>query len=538
MDTKNSENFNDRLNQWIANQGFWFQLRHSLVAQGQASVFTAHMLKLLIRAGLFVTVVALGFGFYLWKRVDSPKFQNEMLESMRSAFAAEQVEIKSFRRLQGKAMIRRIGIMGGEKSFFDSLEASNLRLNMGLMDGTITDWQAGTIEVDECHLELRPGMDSEAAVEVAVETLFGTQPGFEMQGIDVESMHMSWGYFERAFGRISGSHARISRIENGWRMRFEGGTFTQNWLRNLELKEMLVLLKRDGLVIERAVMGSGDGSVVFRDVRVTGGMRPELSGELIFDQMPLKSLIPENAQQVVSGTISGDFRLGGSINSVDGVKIEGDAYFDGVNQIVLRDRLRLLNALDVVDPFRSYRKVVFNQGAIHLKTSAGRLVLSEIDLEADNLMAMTGEITIQRPKMGADAMMAGALNDSENQARDRDEDLRIGLRQAAELSSNNQQEGLQSEVDDAAAGQFFESLAQDREMRRLIMERELASYRFGGEVVLSLPKDAFDRSSRLMERYQPDKEAERIQIAVPLSGNIDEVTLDQAEEILNLGARG
>jgi hypothetical protein len=30
MESEQSQNFNERLSQWVANQGFWFQIRYSM----------------------------------------------------------------------------------------------------------------------------------------------------------------------------------------------------------------------------------------------------------------------------------------------------------------------------------------------------------------------------------------------------------------------------------------------------------------------------------------------------------------------------
>lgn len=536
MDTENTQDFNERLNQWAASQGFWFQLRYTVVGQGQSSVLVVHFLKLLMRVGLFALVVALGFGFYLWKRIDSPDFREGLVDSMRTTFAAKEVEIQGFDRDQGQAVIRRVGMTGGEESFFDTMVLTNARLNMGLTDGFMTDWRAGTIQIDECQLELRPGLNSEGAVAASLQTIFEGREGFDVQGFEVRSMNLSWGYFERAFGRISGSEVWIGRTADGWRMRFEGGRFSQNWLRDFEIQEMVVVLNRDGLVFDRAVLKAGDGTVNFREVKVSGGLRPELSGMLDLNRVPLKQLIPQNAQEMVSGTITGQFRLGGSINSVGGVEIEGDVFFDGIDHITLRNRLRLLDALDVIDPFRSYRKVVFNEGSFHLKTGGGRMEVSEIGLEADELMAMKGAFTIQRPKQGADALLEGASDGSGSQVGSGGDSMKIDLSEAAKAAAENREKGLDSEVDDNTE-KFFEALEQDREMRRMMIARPLEAYQFQGEVVLTLPSDVFDRSSQLLQRYPPDAASGEIEVRVPLAGKIDEITVDFSDQLLDLGVR-
>lgn len=543
MDTQDTQDFNQRLSQWVASQGFWFQLRHSMSGGGSGSVLMFHLLRLAATVGVFLLVVAGGFAIYLVQRVESREFRDQVETGIGSALSADEVVVRRFGRSRGQAQVGRIGMTGSDSSFFDSLEASNLRFEMGLTDGLIGDWDAGTVEASWLDAELKAGANSpEDAAENAGFLLEG-HPGFRIQGLTVNTVNLSWGYFDRAYGAITGSEMRMGKTGDGWRMRFEGGTFSQNWLRGFEIEELIVVFNRDGVAFEKGILRAGKGSLTFRDVRLAGGVKPQLSGSLLFKRVPLERLLPDDAEEMISGTISGEVALGGSTNSREGVTMAGQMVLDGVDQITLRSSLPLLDALDVVDAFHSYRRIDFDQGGFTLETGGGKMKLSDISLTADELMKLNGTIVARTPEESeiesllgqSDASLGAAIRESQQ------EELQISLRQAARLNDDGEEDdageqGLGGEVEDGGE-EFFKDIGGSRDLRRDFMERARSVYEFSGELVLSLPPGAFDRSSRLSERFPVDPQSGRTEVEVPLSGTWEELTSDFAEELLRIGVR-
>src|SRR5690606_38944587 len=106
---------------------------------------------------------------------------------------------------------------------------------------------------------------------------------------------------------------------------------------------------------------------------------------------------PENASEIISGTISGRFEWGGSTDSAGGVTFTGRVTLGGADMISIRSGLHLFEALDVVDVFNSYKRVDFDKGDFELETKSGELIISQLNLEARDLMTLQGRITIRRP---------------------------------------------------------------------------------------------------------------------------------------------
>lgn len=537
MEAQETQDFNQRLSQWIASQGFWFQLRHSLSSGGGWSVAIFHLLRMGFRVLLLLIVIGLGFGYFLVKRVESKSFLEGLEEGLSATIGAEQTEISGFKRIQGQAMVRRIGAKGGTDGFFESLEASHLTFNMGMLDGVTQTWDAGVVECNRLDVDLKAGASSADAADAAASKFFGRDPDFLLRGIEATTARISWGYFERAYGGIEGSQMVANRVGDGWRFAFKGGTFSQNWIRSFKIEELVVLCNPEsGLLVEKGELSSGEGRIKMRNVRATGGERPELSGTLVFTRVPLSSIIPAHVVTMVSGSVSGEFELGGSTNSAEGVTLDGRVQLDGRDVISIRSGFHLFEALDVVDVFNTYRRVDFDEGGFDLKTGTGVLEISGLDLAATGLMSIQGRVTIRRPEgdeiermvgsgQGNPGMLSGLGAEKENE-------LTMTLRKAAEAEKK---EGEEDTVNDENE-EFFTEMEVSRRLRREQMERARRAFLFDGGVRMMIPGDAFERSRVLRERFPVDQATGRIGIDVPLEGTLNQLTTTLAEEILRLGA--
>lgn len=538
MEADNPQDFNQRLNQWIASQGFWFQLRHSMSSGGGWSTTLFHLLRMLFRVAVLLLIVSIGVGYYLVKRIDSGSFRNQIRSGFESALNATDAKISGFRRIQGEAMIRRVGATGSEDAFFQSLEAGNLQFDMGFLDGVTRNWDAGVIRMNWLDAELRAGANSADAAKAAAESLLSRRAGFTVQGIEVNETRLTWGYFERAYGGITDSELTATRVGEGWRFRFRGGYFTQNWIRRFEIDQLVIFCGPEGLVVEEGLLKSGDGTVRFENVKVGGsGELPEISGTLVFERIPLASVLPPNVEQMVEGSFSGELELGGSTNSAEGVTFTGSGNLDGPEMVSVRSELKLFEALDVVDVFNSYKRVDFDQGSFQLSTRSGELVISQLNLVARDLMEVQGRVTVRRPEteelerlFGADATGAQTLGGGLGAGQE--QELRMSLKQAGEAMKSEESDEEVNPED----SRFFSDIADERRLRRDAMDRARNLFVFDGGVRIMIPGDAFERSRELRERFPVDQASGRVGIDVPLQGTLGNLTLDLAEEILSRGA--
>jgi hypothetical protein len=536
--------FEDRLGHWIAAQGFWFQLRHSTGKSGAAKLGN-RLLHLGIRLLVILLLVAAGIGVYLVKRVDSREFKEGLHDSAAAALGAESAEVTGFERERGKVYVHRLTAEGSTESFFTKIEARGVRYKMGLFDGLLGEWDAGPVTVAAARIEAKAGASDEEELAAISENLFGQHDWFKFPMVEVLDATVLWGYSARTRGMVQGSHLIVQRLSDGWRLEFRGGRFSQNWLSRLEIDELVVKVVPGELIIESARFRRDGGSMILTG-RALSGLRPSVEAKAQFDSLPVRPLLPPEARPFIEGTISGEATLAGSTNSQEGVSFDGRIVLGSTDQVVLRDRLPLLQALTVVDIYNSYRKVPFTIGSFRLKTGAGKMSVSELELEASDLAMLSGEMTVRQPTdeevarsltdgpQGGDSSVLQSIFDDMDDASSEgdDEEETFTLRRAAEAANREEKE---------SASETMPGFGRLSLMPMSIQEQARNRYarmmRFEGGFMLEIAGDAFERAQALREIHTKDPVTNRIPLEVPLSGTLFELTLDQAENLYLKGKR-
>lgn len=536
--------FEDRLGHWIAAQGFWFQLRHS-TGKSVVAKMGNRLLHLGIRLLVIVLLVVAGIGIYLVKRVDSRDFREGLHDAAAAALGAESAEVTGFQRERGKAYVHRLTAEGGTNSFFTKIEARGVRYEMGLLDGLMGEWEAGPVTITAARIEAKAGAADEEELAAVSESLFGEHDWFDFPMLEVLDATVLWGYSERTRGMIQGSHLIVQRLADGWRLQFRNGHFTQNWLRRLEIEEMVVNVVPGELIIESARFRREGGNLTLAG-RVVSGLRPTLEVKAQFEGMPLRALVPREARAFVEGTISGEAMLTGSTNSQDGVAFDGEIVLGSTDEVVLRDRLPLLQALTVVDIYNSYRKVQLAVGSFRLKTGAGMMSVTDVQLEAPDFLMLNGNLKVRPPTdeevaraltedpSGRDSTFLPTMSDDMDEATVGfdDEEETLTLRRAAEASKDDEP-GSSSEIKPGFGGLSLMPMSLQEQARH----RHARMMRFEGGFLLEIPGDAFERAQALREIHAADSGTGRIPLEVPLAGTLFELTLDQAEDLYVKGKR-
>lgn len=542
MDPSNLQAFNERLNQWIAQQGFWFQLRYSMSAGGGFSTLVYHAMRIVFRLFLVTCVIAAGFGYFLIRRVQQPAFKTWMTTALAEQVGASGARIDGFSRTQGQLDIRRLACIGGPDAFFTKLDAYNVRCRMGLLDSFTGVWNAGPLAAQQLVIEVKAGADDPDLAVRAGKALFREYPTFDFPSVESVDATIRWGYSPRTFGSIEHSHFNAQRMDGAWHFQFRGGTFNQNWLQGLEIEELKAVCDASGLRIEKGVLRSGEGTVILEGVSVTGGEQPIVKGVLQMDRVPLELLLPKRLHGLMEGTISGRLKVGGSTNSNEGMTFAGDVALGAEDSITLRDRLYLLRALQVVDGgVNGFRKVQFREGSFSLRSGADKLEVEHVKLKAGDVMTLEGALRV-RPPTQAEVNAAVNLRNEEDLAPlfskegvagevGQDE---ITFQKAAEVSGKNTKAPAVGENEFFESFEFFD---RERELQRRIAEMQMKSLRYEGGFRITLPSSAFVRAPELRAAYPPDASTDRISLDVPIKGNIDEITLQQSQELYEKGRR-
>ncbi len=541
MEVEQTQSFNQKLSQWIASQGFWFQLRHSISGGGGWAMTLSHLMRLGLKV-LIVLVVAAGiFGIYLVRRVGSKDFVDALDGGVKAALGAEQTKIVEFSRMQGDAQIRRIGSVGGKGSFYHRLDAGNVRFKMPLLAGMTGPWEAGSLAAKMLEVQVKAGADTPAEAQDSVASLFKRWENFRFSSVDVDEATIRWGYSQRTWGKIEKSRLKAARSGDTWHLEFSGGTFSQNWLKGLEIQSLVMDCTPTGLKISKGEFKAGSGTVKFNEVQVAGGTKPALSGKVELNKIELANILPDAALPFVEGTMSGEFRLSGSTNSSEGVQFEGDVTLGNGNVISLRDRFHLVKKIAQNDRYHSYKKLDFARGTFHLKTSAGTMELSRVDIRADDmhsdgtrgdeLVTLQGRLKAVIPDEVAEATPANASEvfapapktPQDNGKGNPKNDLTLEKAGAAAKNTQN-------DSDMAIFAQFNNERSQ-RESDEQKLKDFSKTVKYDGGFRISIPGDAFDSSKSLRQAFPVDPGNGRIAFDVPLQGTIYELTQRQSDEM-------
>lgn len=516
---------------------------------GTRGSITYHMLRLAFRVIIFMAIVSLGGLYYLFKRTDQNAFRTNLREAISESIGASELAMRGAKRSQWNLEISRLASEGGPDTFFEFIEIRNFRCRMGLIDGLVGIWNLGPVGIHRLDIQLRAGTDSPEDSANIGKIIFREFERVKLEDIAVANANISWGYSERTRGRVDNTSAKIQRDDKGWRITLRGGQFHQNWLRDLEVVEIIALCSPEGILFEKAELRQGQGSVDFSGLRVSAGDRPRLRGTAKVQGLELEYMLPAAANNFVEGRISSDFAVSGSTNSADGIAFDGTIVMDGANMVTLRDQVHLLRALSVVDFHNNYRRLDFNEGSFRLTTNAGQMLVRDINLVAEDLATLSGafkarpptseelDVMLAREGVSRGIGSARAIEDSDEKFLLNVEELerQFTLRQAANAARRAQEgEG----ADDS--GQIFDRIGMNYEARMLAEQQAVRLSRmlvYEGGVGITLRPNAFDRTETLMSRFPPNPETGRIHFNVPLSGPLHELTLPEAETIYELGRR-
>lgn len=537
MEVDQTQQFNQKLSQWIAGQGFWFQLRHSMSGGGDWSMTLNHLFRLGFKLAIALLVAAAGFGIYLVNRVNSPEFAESMSADLAVALRASEAQINDFNRDGEGAMLRRVGAEGSEGAFFKTLDAGSVRFNMKIHDGLTGVWDAGALRAKWLDLRVKGGADSPEEAALMGDAFFREWKGFRFSSVEVDLATIHWGSSFRTAGQIEKSHLKATRSAGGWRLVFTGGLFSQNWLKDLTINELVVECDASGMVVTKAEFRKGAGEVTFTDLKISGGDQPEVSGRVAVSKVKLSDILPATLHPFVDGVVSSDLKISGSTNTHSGISFEGDIVLGGVNYISLRDQIPLLKTLTVVDLYNNYRRIDIDRGSFHMKTGGGMMTLSKMNIRSEELMTLSGQFEVSYPK---DEDLIDAMRSGSSGRFTPVFDPSMVARTSSDVADGELSlDALKTRGDEGPKDQaMFNRRSQekiDEILAREFMLRRAQELECNGLVKITIPGQAFDRSDDLREAYPLNVETGRTEVEVPLKGPLFEVTRKQAEEILGLG---
>jgi len=547
MESEQLTNFNDRLNQWISSQGFWFQLRYSITSGGSRGALMFQLFNAGLRVLIFLAIVGIALAAYLVKRPNTNRFKAELKESIKAGLSGTEVEIRGASRVQGQLGIARISCQGGDGSFFSSLEAKNIQSKMGLLDGVLGQWDMGAVGISILNLELKAGADDGDSAKKLADAFFRKWDSVSIQSLDIGDASLQWGYSEPTRGGIEHCSIKIQRGDQFMKIVVKGGRFHQNWLQGLEIVNLTIACDPNGMTFEKAELRAGEGTVDFSGLKVIGGERPMLDGVVKIRKLAMEHTLPDVLDGFVEGSISGDFTVSGSTNTAEGVSFAGKVTLDGDDTISLREKFHVLRALSVVDYVRNYHRLDFRKGSFQLKTKGGGLVIEDLSIQTDDHFSLEGNVAVRLPTLeeaqaavakntiaGGTPLFANETSGMEKAGKADGGDFSLRRAAMEEKKVKQEQDALGGNVSllDRMSLAF-----EARDIEKEEVKRISGSLRYSGTLKVTLPPDAFERAPKLATQLPVDADLGRIPLMIPIEGTLYELTLKQAEEIYQLGIR-
>ena len=397
------DEFQARMSHWVTSQGLVFQLLHGRAMQGASSTIFGWMARMGLRIMILFLVACLIFLFYLISRPSSDRFNARVEEALEDAMGGVMtVPLGPTTRKDGYLELSSLDMEGGEDSFFDQardgkpgLRLRNAKTRMGLLAGIGADWDGEEVVIESLDLSVKSGSEDADGARI-YQAIFNKGEKFSFDRVEVLNASLSWGYSELTAGKIENSRLSAQRKGEGWSVIFEGGTFSQNWLKDLEIEKLECELTREGFEITDGRLRGREGvGVLTLNAKVTGPVTgPQVSGSGTMQGIPFDSYLDDEVRSFVGGRLSGNFNLGGS--PYKAVTMAAQIVLGADDEIVIRDKIKLLDAISLVDRYRSYKKVRFRAGRFNFETGKKVAAFTEINLEAADHMKLEGEF-ISRP---------------------------------------------------------------------------------------------------------------------------------------------
>jgi len=537
------DEFQARLSHWVASQGLVSQLMHGGSVQGAHSTIFGWVAKMCLRLMVLLLVGGLIFLGYLIARPSSELFNSQVSQALQDAMGGEMtVPLGPTTRKAGYLELSSLDMKGGEDSFFDQVRLRNAKTRMGLLAGMVAGWNGEEVVIERLNLSVKSG--SEDADGAAIyQTIFNKGEKFSFDRMEVLNASLSWGYSEVTAGKIENSRLSAQRNGEGWSVIFNGGTFSQNWWKDLKIEKLECELTREGFEITEGRLGGREGvGVLTLKAKVTGPVTgPQLSGSGTMEGLPFDSYLDDEVQPFVGGRLSGNFDLGGSPYISSGVSVAAQIILGVDDEIVIRDKLKLLDAISLVDRYRSYKKVRFRSGSFNFETGKKVAAFTDISLEATDHMRLEGEF-ISRPPAPQEVTDAIYFDEHGTARPPSTDDEEPGeLSDEVEGVDFNLADAAKAAREESDSDQKIKTIFQSEVFGLEVMRREeeaRARYRripfVQGLLRMGLHPRAFEpsRSKELAQMYPIDDKSGFRWLEIDLDQGLPSVGIEAAEKIL------
>lgn len=546
VDQQRLDEYQRRVAGWISKQGIFFQLRYAGTMGGTSVVKQLGVLFLRV---LMVLLLSLGVAFFgLNYYFGGDDYRGEVTAALGEVLGARSIEAKKFERARGVSTFQDLVIEGGEESFFYQAEINRLAAASSFLTGITSKWTPEQVRLKSAYFELKAGGDQEE-MESSFASIIASMSEGNLESIEIDELSCDWGYSKVTHGRLEKTNFRASRDQGVWKISLEGGRFSQNWLKNFDIKEAKLVCDSDGIRVEKLLLSKNGGEMELAG-SITGPVaRPKFDLKGSFESLPILSLVRLpgiDVREFMSGSISGDLKISGSTDYR--IVMEADVELRGNDVVTFREKWDLLRAISVLDVDRTYRRVDFEEGKFSFKTGGGEMEVNGIDLKSGSLAALKGEFKTHLPsqKEAAEALEivltegigSGSFkSDSTDTSAAKDlEDERMSLKTAAGLLQEEENyldldnSGMAG-LSEAQSGVMTPQQIDDRRMRI-----EMNVYRVRGDLSLGVAAIAFAKYDNLIKMFPADAQGWRW-VPFKIKSTFSRVSENAAKEVLEEARR-
>jgi hypothetical protein len=546
IDQQRLDEYQKRVADWIAKQGIFFQLRYAGTMGGGSVIKQLGVLFLRV---LVVLLLCLGVAFFALNHYfGGDDYRGEVTAALGEVLGASSIEAKKFERARGVSTFQDLVIEGGEESFFYQAEINRLAAASSFLTGITSKWAPEQVRMKSAYFELKAGGDQEE-MENSFASIIASMSEGNLESIEIDELSCEWGYSKITYGKLEKAKFRASRDQGVWEISLEGGRFSQNWLKNLDIKEAKLLCDSDGIRVEKLLLSKNGGEMELAGSIMGPAARPKFDLKGSFQSLPILSLVKLpgiDVREFMSGSISGDLKISGSTDYR--IVMEADVELRGNDVVTLREKWDLLRAISVLDVDRTYRRVDFEEGMFSFKTGGGEMEVNGIDLKSGSLAALKGEFKTHLPsqKEAAEALEivltegigSGSFkSDSTDTSAAKDlEDERMSLKTAAGLLQeeenylNLDNSGLAG-LSEAQRGAMTPQQIDDMRMRD-----EMNVYRVRGDLSLGVAAIAFAEYDNLIKMFPVDAQGWRW-VPFKNKNTFSRVSENAAKEVLEEARR-
>ena len=530
---KKLEEFRARMSAWVASQGLLFQLVHG--GNGASSALMGWITRMSLRVAFLVLVLLVLFYAYLLRRPYAPSFGEEIRIAIEQGLNAKSAEIGPTGRKEGKLELSSLEMVGSESAFFDQFSARNIKTRMRILAGTLGSWRGDSVSVESLSMKVKSGSEALDADGV-FGVIFRPAEKFNFDRVEVEDASITWGYSTSTAGAVKNTRLSAKRTSFGWKLKMLGGTFSQNWLKDMRIEALELDVSKSGIKIIEAHLGKRGGRVILSGTVKGPVANPQVDMSGTMESFPLKGCVQPEVAAVLQGSISGVLQLGGSPYGSSGITVSAQVDLGPEDEVIVTDEVELFDVISLVDRYRSYKKVRFRSGGFTMETGRNVAMFSNISLSAQDHVQLEGEFMSRRP---SDKEISIAIYKTENLGQEPPEDGARGAEVAApefDLAAAARAAREVSDNDDKIRT-IFQSQVFGQEVTRREEEAK-ASYRsipyLVGRVRIGLHPKAFEemRSPALSELFPVDEQSGLRWLNLDLNGSLSATGSELAEQII------